>query len=298
MNIYCGFYWAHALIRRYLTTGRKHALIKKHALNKHVRLLTRLYGIAFISLSTVVPDEINHTNNVSTELVSLDSVDVTWSIPSANNDPIVNYTLMFCALFNGSCGSIRTITLEVGRDSELMELDGNRLRYTFTELSTEKEYEVVVRAANTIGQQTSPAFGNGRRFNSAFPDDGQVVNVANVSSTDTIILTWNLPPLALALQNIDALFNITYFRDGNPSNILSVAVEYNASLPVQGVSVNLMMADSAEHTFQIGALYTNPNLLSSQAILTGVRTLADGTRINKHTQHTECLIPCCYHNTV
>ena len=28
----------------YLITGRKHALIKKYALNKHVRLLTRLYG--------------------------------------------------------------------------------------------------------------------------------------------------------------------------------------------------------------------------------------------------------------
>ena len=38
-------YWAYALIRRYLTTGRKYALIKKYALNKHVRLLTRLYGI-------------------------------------------------------------------------------------------------------------------------------------------------------------------------------------------------------------------------------------------------------------
>ena len=30
--------------RQYLVTGRKHALIKKYALNKHVRLLTRLYG--------------------------------------------------------------------------------------------------------------------------------------------------------------------------------------------------------------------------------------------------------------
>ena len=30
------------LARQYLTTGRKHALIKKYALNKHVRLLTRL----------------------------------------------------------------------------------------------------------------------------------------------------------------------------------------------------------------------------------------------------------------
>ena len=33
-----------------LTTGRKYELIKQYALNKHVRLLTRLYGIAFAFL--------------------------------------------------------------------------------------------------------------------------------------------------------------------------------------------------------------------------------------------------------
>ena len=33
------------LIRQYLTTGRKYVLIKKYALNKHVRLLTGLYSI-------------------------------------------------------------------------------------------------------------------------------------------------------------------------------------------------------------------------------------------------------------
>ena len=38
VNIYYRLYWAHALIRHYSTTGRKYAL------NKHVRLLTRLYG--------------------------------------------------------------------------------------------------------------------------------------------------------------------------------------------------------------------------------------------------------------
>ena len=44
-DYHCRLYWAHALIRQYLITGRKHALIKKHELSKHVRLLTRLYGI-------------------------------------------------------------------------------------------------------------------------------------------------------------------------------------------------------------------------------------------------------------
>ena len=34
------------LIKHYLITGRKYVLIKKYALNKHVCLLTRLYGIS------------------------------------------------------------------------------------------------------------------------------------------------------------------------------------------------------------------------------------------------------------
>ena len=42
---YCRLFWAYGLIRQYLTTGRKHALIKNYALNKHVRLLTRLYDM-------------------------------------------------------------------------------------------------------------------------------------------------------------------------------------------------------------------------------------------------------------
>ena len=42
---YCRLYWVHVLIGYNLTTERKYALIEKYALNKHVRLLTRLYGI-------------------------------------------------------------------------------------------------------------------------------------------------------------------------------------------------------------------------------------------------------------
>ena len=44
---YYRLYGTHALIRHYLITGRKYVLIKEYALNKHVRLLTRLYGIKY-----------------------------------------------------------------------------------------------------------------------------------------------------------------------------------------------------------------------------------------------------------
>ena len=44
-----------------LTTGRKHALIKKYALNKHVRLLTRLYGITLSTLAVPFPfDQVHY----------------------------------------------------------------------------------------------------------------------------------------------------------------------------------------------------------------------------------------------
>ena len=231
--------------------------------------------------STVPPYEINHANDVTAQLASLRAVNVTWSVPSANNAPIQSYTLMFCARLETGCieGTLRNITRMVG-DEELIILGGNRLRYTFTQLLIDREYEVVIRARNSVGQQMSPMFGDGLRFNSTSPDDGRVVNVASVSSTNTIILTWNLPPLALETISVNVSFDVTYFSVGDPLNIMSVAVEYNASQLEQGVSIDLMIADSPLHTFRIVALYTNPILLSSQAILTGVRTLANGIRIN------------------
>ena len=48
----------HAL--HYSTTGSKCALLKKYALNKHVRLLTRLYGIWSSAKETVTSDVKRH----------------------------------------------------------------------------------------------------------------------------------------------------------------------------------------------------------------------------------------------
>ena len=216
---------------------------------------------------------------MTAQLASLRAVDVTWSIPSANNTPIQSYILMFCALFETVCvdGTFTNVTLMVGSE-QLITLDGNWLRYRFPELLIEKQYEVVIRAANSVGEQMSPMFGSGFRFNSTSPDDGRVVNVSFIPATRIIILTWNLPPLALATTNLNVSFNVTYFSVSDPTNIMSVTVQYNPMRLEQGVSVNITTAASSAHTFQIVALYTNPYLLSSQAILTGVRTLANGTK--------------------
>ena len=237
------------------------------------------------NLISGIPGAIDHANDVSARLVSLNSANITWRVPNDNSASITSYTLILCALFlpiDTSCsyGISVNISVPVG-GHDLTMVGRNQLRYTFHELLTEKAYEVVIRAENAVGQQMSPAFGNGLRFNSSFPDDGRVVNVGFIPTTSVIIVTWKLPPLALATASLNVSFNIMYFSAGNPANTMSVTVGYNPSWLEQGSSVNIGVPDSASHTFQITAWYYNPNLLSSQATLTGVQTLANGTKISK-----------------
>ena len=239
--------------------------------------------MCFVYLFCIAPPSaIDHANDVTAQLVSLDSVAITWHVPADNNAPITSYTLTFCAIFsptdiNCSSGTSVIVTIPVG-NRDLITVDGNQLRYTYPELLTEKQYEVLIRAENTVGWQMSPAFGNGLRFNSSFPDNGQVVNVGFIPTTGTIIVTWNLPPLALATTNLNVSFAVTYYNVADPANTMSTTVEYNSSRLEQGFSANIGIEDSPSHVFQIVARYINPNLLSSQATLTGVRTLANGTK--------------------
>ena len=231
-----------------------------------------------------VPEAIDHENDVSAQLVSLNGVNVTWRVPTNNNDPIIQYAIMFCARIssdNTDCSSTSFTSVPVA-DHDLVKVGENQLRYVYSELLAEKLYEVVIRAQNGIGEQMSPVFGNGLTFNSSFPDDGRVVNVSFIPTTSTIILTWKLPPLAIATANLNVSFNITYYSSADPANIMLGTVEYNSSQPELGFSANIGMADSPPHVFLIVARYINPNLLSSQAILTGVQTLTNG-KILSHT---------------
>ena len=221
---------------------------------------------------------------MTAQLSSLNSVNITWVIPPNNNADIFIYTLMFCALFSPadtdcSRGTSVNVTLVVDMDAELISVGENQLRYILLELLLEKLYMVVITAENSVGQQLSPAFINGLRFNSSFPDDGRIVNVDSIPTTGAIILTWNLPPLALATTNLNVSFIITYVSVNMPGNETSITVEYNSSWPEQGSIINIGVADSPLHNFQIVAWYINPSLLSPQATLNGVRTLANGTKI-------------------
>ena len=229
------------------------------------------------------PSAIDHENDVTAQLVSLNSVNITWSMPSDNNADIKNYTLMFCAIFSPtdtdcSHGTSVSVTVIVG-NRDLITVGGNQLRYTYPELVTEKQYEVVIRAENFVGQQMSPVFGNGLRFNSSFPNDGRIVNVSFIPTISMIIVTWNLPPLALATTDLNVSFAVMYNSVTSPMNIISETIVYNPMRLEQGFSANINIVDSPAHVFRIVVQYMNPNLLGSEATLSDVRTLADGTKL-------------------
>ena len=173
--------------------------------------------------------------------------------------------------------------------NELTRIGNTQLSYVFPELLTGKMYEVVVRAENSIGLQWAPAMGNGLKFNSAFPDDGRVVNVRFIPTTSVVIVTWNLPALARATTNLNVSFDVTYYSVTTHTNTTMVTVPQQPEL--QGFSVDLMIPDSPFHVFEIVARYTNPNLLGSLFNLTRVQTLANGT---KATKTNTCTVLCNY----
>ena len=72
-----------------------------------------------------------------------------------------------------------------------------------------------------------------------------------------------------------------YFIVGDSASAMSMTVGYNPFQLEQGSTVDLGEADSLSHNFQITAQCHNPDLLSSQATLTGVRTFTNGTKLSK-----------------
>ena len=238
-----------------------------------------MYTCTHLHLYTARPSAINHANNVSAELVSLDSANIIWRIPPYNNAPIISYTLIFCTIAstpNGTvCGNLYNVTVPVG---ELTQIGDDRLNYTINGLLTEKMYEVVIRAENSVGLRMAPELGDGFTFNSAGPDNGRVENAMSIPAITAVIVTWNLPRLALATSRLNVSFNVTYFNNGDGSNVRSVIVDYDQMVNEQGVSIELE-ADSAVHTINVVAVYINPNLVSSLFSLPNVQTLRPGKNV-------------------
>ena len=200
------------------------------------------------------------------------AVNITWYIPSSNNAPITDYILEFCDTSpSGSC--LDNVTV-----NGLTSVNSTHLSYFFEPPHPNITYEVFIRAGNIVGFQTAPVFGGGHRFRSAFEDDGRVVNVMIIPTTSVVILTWNLPQLALSNDVIVDFFEVTYFHKHMHDPIMSVrmdTVSYNPSSPEQpGFSANISSVGG--HTFNITAVYSTPRLTSSPVTVTGVRTLEEG----------------------
>ena len=206
--------------------------------------------------------------------MSLDTVNITWRIPMDNNAHITSYTLtLYARLSLNDKSHLVPDLIIIFPVTDLTRIGKTQLRFTYPELLTEKLYEVVIRAENSVGAQMDPVLGDGFTFSSAFPNDGRVENVRFIPTTRLVIVTWNLPTLALDTTRLNVSFNITYFKNDEPDVVSLIIINYNSKLTEQGVSIDLLQADSAVYTVNITALYTVPDLVSSTFSLSPVRTL-------------------------
>ena len=198
---------------------------------------------------------------------------MTWPEPSSNNVMITQYNIAVCRIApseNFFCINEYNFTI---MRSDLTSLPDGQLRYTAENIFPLSEYEIRIRAENSIGLQNDPVSGQGYRFSSASANDGKVVNSRVVPTTTVVILTWALPSLALKTSNLEVLFDVTYFHNGNQEDIFMANVNYIASLTEQGYSVDLSGTNDAQHTITVVARYAIPVLVSTGVTLDNVSTV-------------------------
>ena len=197
---------------------------------------------------------------------------MTWPIPSDNNAPIDRYIINVCLISPDGTACVTDTSIPV---SSPEELSGNRLRYQLGEIVPQKRYELFIQAVNSVGSQAYTPLTNGYRFESVSAVNGSVTNLRFVPTTSVVIITWNLPAIALATSGVDAVFNLTYFREGNQVlSTVSVIISYNMALTEQGYSVDLSVLDGGPYTFIVTALYTSPiSLLSTEVMQANIMTM-------------------------
>ena len=199
----------------------------------------------------------------------MNSVNVTWPEPSSNNAMITHYNIAVCRIAPSE-------TFSCVNEYNFTILPDGQLRYTAENIFPLSEYEIRIRAENSIGLQNDPVLGQGYRFSSASADNGSVVNFRVVPTTTVVIVTWALPPLALATSNLEVLFDVMYFRNGNQADTFIANISYNVSLTEQGYSVDLSRTGNALHTFTVVARYTTPFLVSTGVTRNNVATVNEG----------------------
>ena len=100
--------------------------------------------VRFYSLSpTAPPGEVNHTT-VTRELLTLESVRLTWARPEDNNGPINSYNITYCVSINSSCVQ-QTSMITSSTETAIL-----------TQLIPAMTYTVYIQAENNAGQGPEP----------------------------------------------------------------------------------------------------------------------------------------------
>lgn len=92
----------------------------------------------------VPPGEVNHTM-VTRELLTLQSVRLTWMQPEDNNGHISSYNITYCILVNSTCG--RQTSFQTLSFTEMVIL---------SQLIPARTYQVYIQAENDVGQGPEP----------------------------------------------------------------------------------------------------------------------------------------------
>ena len=95
------------------------------------------------SFSAAPPGEVNHTT-VTRELLTLQSIRLTWAQPEDNNARINSYNITYCVSINSSC--VQQTSMQTSPTETVI----------LTQLIPVRTYQVYIRAENDVGQGPEP----------------------------------------------------------------------------------------------------------------------------------------------
>ncbi len=244
------------------------------------------------------PGPINHTI-ITSSLVSLDTVEVTFVIPAANHLIIIEYRYILCLDINCT-----TVT------ADTMPSENNMLSFTISQLIPNSQYSLRVFAVSMVGEGPTPVNDTDAYFFSSatsgkygyinvftktesnfclytysrsvdyvlktvfcvtlFPHaaDGAPANLMVVISTDTqLVLSWTLPALAIQADITVIEFRISWSKDGG-SFICSVLPFNSNTPPPQPRYTTLPTLEPATHyTIEVVTVYAAFNFTSDPAVI-------------------------------
>ena len=236
------------------------------------------------------PGEVNHTL-VTRELLTLQSVRLTWLQPEDNHGHINSYNITYCILVNNSCGQQTQIQTLAFTETAIL-----------SHLIPARTYQVYIRAENDVGQGPEPtqyflleSANQGKFCLHCFYSTSQCfwfsttlvdvqpvgMNAAFVSAT-TVVLVWQLPTIGES-AGVDS-FILSYSLKGDSEENATQTRQPSGETMTRTVSyqqgrtpgvVISGLNSSSLYNFKVSINYSNPVLLSAETSVT-VRTDPSG----------------------